>query len=167
MKTISFILVLLGYGGEVPVSVIKQEVQAFYGQSVNLVIQDQLPKSAYYKPRNRYRADSILNYFKRAYPGKWVIGLTSKDISATTRGYQDYGIMGLGSLTEKVCISSTYRIRSGYKKEGTVKIILHEIGHTKGLQHCTSGQPCLMQEGPKIQQHPKAFCKSCRGKINL
>lgn len=166
MNAITFILVLMGYNNEVPVSMIKQEVQSLYGTSVTLVIQDKLPPSAYYKARNRYRADTILNYFKRTYPGKWVIGLTSRDISATHRGYDDYGIMGLGSLQDQVCISSTYRIKKD-KAQGVIKVILHEVGHTRGLLHCTSGKPCVMQEGPKIHTHPKLLCTFCRKKINL
>src|SRR5689334_22655199 len=41
-----------------------------------------LPALAYYKPRNRYRADSLISWLGRNTSGNQVIiGLTSKDIS--------------------------------------------------------------------------------------
>ena len=44
----------------------------------------ELPRSAYYPKRNRYRADSLINYLSRnTADGHVTIGLTTKDISTT------------------------------------------------------------------------------------
>ena len=64
-----------------------------------------LPKSAYYLPRNRYRADSLIRFIKNITPKDHVtIALTSKDISATKGKISDYGIMGLGYRPGNACV---------------------------------------------------------------
>ncbi len=51
-----------------------------------------LPAAAYYAPRGRYRADSLLQYLKRYGSGDTVIiGLTNKDISTTKGNVADWG----------------------------------------------------------------------------
>lgn len=45
-----------------------------------------LPKSTFYQPRNRYRADSLIYYLNKRTSENFVtIGLTSKDISTTRK----------------------------------------------------------------------------------
>lgn len=48
-----------------------------------------LPKSAYYKPRRRYRAEKLLDFLDSIDTGEYtkVIGLTHRDISTTTAIY--------------------------------------------------------------------------------
>jgi len=91
---------------------IKNKVSTFYKTSV-VIKSTTMPKSAYYKARNRYRADSILNFLERYNNGQYrfVAGLTSKDISATVGKFGDWGIFGLGSLNNKGCITSSFRLK--------------------------------------------------------
>lgn len=155
----------MGYQNEVPIKDLQTELKQFYGIEVQ-VQTTPLPASAYYAPRGRYRADSILNYLKRSYPGKRVIAITSKDISTSIYGVKDYGIFGLGHLIDGVSITSTYRLKSKNLKDRLTKVLLHEVGHSFGLPHCNSKLPCLMNAGNHtaagIDREPKALCKDCK-----
>lgn len=67
--------------------VIKKGVEDFYRDlniSVIILPETNLPLSAWYPPRNRYRAEKILKYLKTLQNGSFtkIIGLTSKDISS-------------------------------------------------------------------------------------
>lgn len=162
------IFLLMGYNNEVPVQQLQNDINSFY--SINVQVKyDKMPEQAYYKPRNRYRADSILNYLSRKYPNKRVIALTSYDISTTSNGYADWGVFGLGSLSENVCITSTYRLKNKNLAERLLKVMLHEVGHSYGLPHCTSGHPCFMHECTNhtaafIDKEPMIMCDVCKRK---
>ncbi len=52
-----------------------------------------LPAMAYYAPRNRYKADSLIKLLKDKTPdGQITIGLTGQDISSTKGDVPDFGI---------------------------------------------------------------------------
>lgn len=54
------------------------------------------PDNSYYRPRNRYRADSIIKFLNSETKNGFVkLGLTSKDISVTKGKIPDFGLMGL------------------------------------------------------------------------
>ena len=102
-------------------------------------------------------------------------GLTSKDISHTNSKIKDFGIFGLGSLNNKGCISSSFRLKKDVSEakhlERLQKVILHEIGHNHELQHCTSAYPCFMKAAQgkisTIDNGPMYICKACLEKIGL
>lgn len=164
---LSIIFLLLGYKEEVSSSKLRKEVEAFYQIDVKVIKAD-LPRSAYYAPNKRYRADSILNYLKRTYPNDRVVAITSVDISTTKNGIKDYGIFGLGSLRDDVCITSVYRLKSKNLYQRTLKVCLHEIGHTLGINHCTTDQTCFMKEGDHtakgLDKDPIVMCDRCHKK---
>lgn len=123
-----------------------------------------LPQSAYYLPRNRYRADSIINYLDRfGNADTVVIGLTGVDISTTKGTIKDWGIMGLGFQPGNACVVSTYRLSKSNLSEQLFKIVLHELGHTQGLPHCRN-KTCYMRnaEGGNHLDEETGFCASCR-----
>ena len=75
-----------------------------------------LPRSAYYPPRNRYRADSLINFLGRAtQAGHVTIGITSKDISTSKGIYTDWGVMGLGFCPGNACVASSFRLTRSQK----------------------------------------------------
>lgn len=123
-----------------------------------------LPKTAYYPARNRFRADSLINYLNRKTPeGHITIGITTKDISTAKGNITDWGVMGLGFCPGNACIASTFRLTKGQKLEQLFKVAIHELGHTQGLPHCPVST-CFMRdaEGKNSTNEEKEFCGSCK-----
>ena len=125
---------------------------------------ESLPQNAYFKPRNRYRADSLLKYLKQfSGPDTVVIGLTYKDISTTKGQYKDWGVMGLGYCPGSACVVSTFRLKKETIASQFYKVCVHELGHTQGLPHCKE-KTCFMRdaEGGNPVDEETDFCPSCK-----
>jgi len=122
------------------------------------------PENTYYKPRNRYRADSVISYLnKETKDGFITIGLTSKDISVTKGKIKDFGVMGLGFRPGKACVASDFRLNKQNSNEQFFKVAIHELGHTQGLKHCPT-KICFMRdaEGKNPTNEEKEFCEKCK-----
>jgi len=114
----------------------------------------ELPESAYYPPRRRYRADRLLEFLNEHLSGEpattRVLGLTSVDISTTKGPHRDWGVFGLGELGGRSCVISTFRLRRRARSPEhfefrIVTTAIHEVGHTLGLEHCTE-PACIMRD---------------------
>ena len=132
----------------------------------NITLKTAIPisKQAYYKPRNRYRADSLIRILGRTTPaGEVTIGITSKDISDTKDQYPDWGVMGLGFCPGNACVVSTYRLSKKNLLDQLFKVAIHELGHTQGLPHCPV-KYCFMQdaEGKNSTDSETDFCPKCK-----
>ncbi len=128
-----------------------------------------IPKMAYYEPRNRYRADSLLKFFSRKQTKNVVyIGLTNKDISASRNNIPDFGIMGLGYRPGIACVASSYRLNKKNKQEEFFKVAIHELGHTQGLKHCAV-KTCFMRDakGKNHTREETDFCEHCSTILRL
>ena len=79
--------------------------------SVVLLGEKPLPATAFYKPRQRYVADSLLFFLKQCNEGRTgkIIGITHKDISTTKKPHFNWGIMGLGYRPGEACVISSFR----------------------------------------------------------
>ncbi len=154
---------------------VKAGILALYAVEVEVRPEKPLPKVAYYKPRDRYKADKLVDVLAAETPERFtkVIGLTARDISATKGEIDDWGIFGLGLLGGRPCVVSTFRLRAGKASDEVfqarlVKVVNHELGHTFGLDHCpTVG--CFMQDaGGKIAtvdgENGKP-CESCAARL--
>jgi archaemetzincin len=122
------------------------------------------PKNAFYQPRNRYRADSIIKYLRTKTPNNCVtLALTNKDISVTKGKVADFGVMGLGYRPGNACVASSFRLNTKNKNEQFYKIAIHELGHTQGLKHCPD-KTCFMRdaEGKNPTNEEKDFCQNCK-----
>ena len=132
-------------------------IRALYAVDAELLPEMPMPQTAYYPPRERYKADKLLDSLELAIDKRFtkVIGLTARDISTSKDDIDDWGIFGLGSLGGRCCVVSTYRLRAGKPSNPVfqarlVKVVNHELGHTFGLDHCPA-VGCLMQDaGGKI-----------------
>lgn len=131
----------------------------------------------------RYRADKIIRLQKENLPDSvdFVIGLTTRDISATKKEngktkqpeskYEDWGIMGLAYCPGKSCVVSTFRI--GHPDKNThfsrlKKITVHELGHNFGLPHCPN-KKCVMTDAVEsvatIDNTLLELCDLCKQKL--
>jgi archaemetzincin len=127
----------------------------------------ELPAMAYYKLRNRYRADSLIKYLrKQTEPNHLIIALTSKDISWTKGKISDYGIMGLGLCPGQVCVASSFRLSITDNLRQLFVVSIHELGHTQGLPHCPV-KTCFMRdaEGKNPTNEETEFCPKCKAHL--
>lgn len=130
-----------------------------------------LPQSAYNKSKRAYRADSLLNYLSAKITKKntIVIGLTTKDLNATRGNISDCAIMGLARTSGNTAVVSSYRLTrrssdSKKYKDQLLKLVIHEFGHTLGLQHCYEDSACYMGDalsGASLDKF-QDFCSECK-----
>ncbi|HTE00041.1 MAG TPA: hypothetical protein VK668_12185 [Mucilaginibacter sp.] len=123
-----------------------------------------LPLTSFSPPKNRYRADSIINYLNHFGSADTVIiGLTNKDISTSKEKILDWGVMGLGFQPGNACVVSTFRLSKTELSGQLYKLALHELGHTQGLPHCKN-PACYMRdaEGGNHLDEETGFCQSCK-----
>lgn len=155
---------------------LKMEIEEFYGCEVTLFNEKKIPDFAYYKPRNRYKADSLLKYLKQNLPKdhELTIGITNKDISTKDEIHDDWGVFGLGFLGGPSCVVSDFRLKKSAKdkkhlQERLVKVVLHELGHTLGLPHCTADKKCLMRDAEgtikSVDEEERYLCEGCKNKL--
>lgn len=162
------ILLLLLFGisfGEYSIAI--QQLGPFDSSLINLVIPEiksqfdnpkiivlkpiSLPSKAYYKPRNRYRAEILLEFLDSLRSNRYtrILGLTQTDISTTKGSYEDWGIFGLGAISAGPCVVSSQRLRKNATesefKQRFCKVVIHELGHTFGLDHCPA-ETCIMTD---------------------
>lgn len=123
-----------------------------------------LPAFAFYKPRNRYRADSLIQFLKgRTSRNEVTIGLTNKDISTSKGNVADWGVMGLGFCPGNACVASSFRVLKNKRQEQFFKVAIHELGHTEGLPHCPV-KTCFMRDaaGGNPINEETGFCHACK-----
>lgn len=123
-----------------------------------------LPRAVFYAKRKRYRADSLISYLKHMpAPSHVIVGLTQQDISTTKGDIADWGVMGLGACPGNACVVSTFRLSKKNLSDQLFKVVIHEIGHTQGLQHCPI-QTCYMRdaEGGNPTDQETGFCEKCK-----
>ncbi len=129
-----------------------------------------MPQKAYYQPRNRYRAEILLDYLDSLQNGQYtkIIGLTKIDISTTKGKFPDWGIFGYGGINSAPCVISIYRLQKNASKklflERFIKVVIHELGHTFGLEHC-SNPLCIMADYKgtikSLDMTRNKFCAAC------
>lgn len=128
---------------------------------VILLSKEEMPANAWYVPRKRYRADTLIHWLSsRAKENETYIGITMNDISTTKGSVFDYGVMGLGFCPGNACVASNYRLKN---KKDFIKVVIHELGHTTGLPHCPY-KTCYMRdaEGGDHTDKEKGFCNACK-----
>lgn len=126
-----------------------------------------LPASALNASRTRYRADSLIRILSAmATEDQVIIGLTTKDISTTKGQDPDWGVMGLGYRPGSACVASSFRLDKKKKVMQLFKVVIHEFGHTRNLDHCAN-TTCYMRdaEGKNHTDEETGFCEDCKEKL--
>lgn len=127
-----------------------------------------LPKGYYNKERNRYSGTGLLKDLSRLRKRNVVLGLTDEVIFKANELSPTYGIFGVSPVGAFVAvISSTRPSGKQHSNDHLVKLMMHELGHSFGLNHC-SNQHCFMvdaEHGNKFSQTP-FFCNECKAFLN-
>lgn len=163
------ILYILPLGSDVAgdeINFARRALTGFYDVEVRILPPEPLPEASWYPARHRYRAERILDYLAARIPpdGYRILAITGRDISTTSRGHLDWGLLGLADYDHPVGVVSTYRCRTGPIDTAAArirlgKVAVHEIGHTFGLSHCgTAG--CIMND-------PGGMVSACDRAVNL
>lgn len=156
---------------------IESGLQAELGCAVVRYDTKQLPPSAFYRPRQRYRAEKLLAFCRglREPPATKILGVTTVDVSTTAHGVYDWGILGLGEVGGAACVMSTFRCRRRAKNRKQIHFrmvttCIHEVGHTLGLEHCPDTR-CLMTDARgsvlTVDKTNGHLCHRCRAKLGL
>jgi archaemetzincin len=152
---------------------VQKELSSFYDCNVIILPKVDLMTDTKVKGLNRYQSEKIFsNIIQKFYNkrGK-VLLLTDVDICVND-GFnkEHWGIFGLGMLYSKPCVVSTYRLKKN-RNNKLIKITIHEIGHTLGLNHCDNDKKCVMNDakgkGSTIDEVNKYLCPKCKTKLKL
>lgn len=159
---------------DIDLRLLSSEIEQFYHCKCIILQASKLPQNAWYKMRNRYRADSLLNYLDQQKSDDYniLLGVTSKDISTSVIGHKDWGVFGLGRCPGNTCVISDFRLHkaAGNNALNTrlKNVALHEIGHNFGLVHC-GDKNCLMKDAngklSSVEGSNRNFCQRCHERI--
>jgi len=127
-----------------------------------------LPTNAFNPRRQQYIADKLfepLRQFERH--GSRVLGVINHDIYR----YILKCVYGLADLPGYVAMMSLHRLRHTTQTDvleaRMLKLALHELGHTHGLEHCKR-LDCVMCFSPNLNhldQSGTVFCPTCQQKL--
>ena len=147
---------------------LKQELQRVYPfveLSDNPI---KLPEKYYYAPRDRYSGRGLLKDLSQYKRGTVVLGLTNEVIYEPNEKSPTFGIYGIGSVGGHVAvISSTLPSKKKHSDEHLVKLMMHELGHSFGLNHCKD-EHCFMVDAEHGNKFSKtlSFCPQCKTFLN-
>lgn len=129
-----------------------------------------IPESAYDGKRKQYQSVEIMKLLAQNTPqdASRVLGVTDVDLSIPMLSF----LFGQAQLAGTVAIVSLYRLqqefyglppRDDLLRERLTKEVLHEMGHTFGLVHC-SEQKCAMSLSTHIgmvDAKSQQYCSRC------
>ena len=150
------------------------EVQKFY--HCNVLV---LPVTKIYddakSPTSRYSASKFLGLLDKQLNGRKgkILALTSNDIFCEKNGIKEWGIFGLGNCPGHSCVVSDFRLKKFKDKteEFTINVVLHELGHTFGLPHCSYSEECLTNDAngtiKTLYKEKRWLCPCCSAILKL
>jgi archaemetzincin len=165
----------LGDGiSDADVAQVQRALEGVMGMTVQVLPRAALPKSAWYPPRQRYRAEKLLTVLATLRPpeARRILGITAVDISTSKDAYVDWGVLGLGTIDGDAGVFSLFRCKKGardaaHARERLAKVAVHELGHTLGLEHCPH-DGCLMHDAEakvSTTDTETDFCETCRRRL--
>ena len=161
--------------GDVPATV-KREASAglrrVYDCDVAVAASRDVPADAYDTARRQYRAEPFIEVARRVGSGDKNVAVTPVDLFYRQRNY----VFGLAYLDGRGCVVSTHRLQTssdgGFSQRSAADIfadrvrkeVVHEIGHTLGLEHCDNNR-CAMSFSPQVSEvdrKEETLCGSCQ-----
>jgi len=156
---------------------ITSAIKKFYGYDC-IVLPPAKPTQDIMAASNmRYEANKVL---KKYNSNDYLLILTEEDIAYPNekRKEKEWGVFGLGNMPGTTCVVSTFRLRRTNGNlvphelfmERLDKIVLHEIGHNLGLNHCTNDPVCMMCNTygtiEEVDQERVWFCDRCKKQLH-
>ena len=129
---------------------------------------------AYNPERKQYFSSKLLASLGKAEREERVVGIANVDIYVPRLNF----VFGEADIVSRTAIVSLFRLRPEYYGlasdealflERATKEIVHELGHTFGLGHCSNNK-CVMHFSNSLADTDlkgASFCSSCRPKIIL
>jgi archaemetzincin len=124
-----------------------------------------VPSNAYNPLRQQYDArtivDALMEQNSKQY--EFGIGFVDVDIYVSKMNY----IFGLADPVKKAALVSMFRLAGERCEERVAKETVHELGHLRGLQHCTEGT-CVMHFSNTLEdtdQKEATLCSVCRSHL--
>jgi len=161
--------------GDVPAQVKREAstaLRSVFGAEVSIREAEILPESAYDAARDQYRAEELIDLASRVGTGAKNVAITTADLFYRRRNY----VFGLAYLDGNASVVSTNRLQTssdgGFSQKPATEIfadrvrkeVVHEIGHTLGLEHCENTR-CVMNFSPTVREvdvKEEALCGSCQ-----
>jgi len=161
--------------GDVPATVKREAssgLRRVYDCEVSVAAEQDVPEDAYDSGRRQYRAEPFIEVARRAGGGGKNVAVTPVDLFYRQRNY----VFGLAYLDGRGCVVSTHRLQTssdgGFSQRSASDIfadrvrkeVVHEIGHTLGLEHCDNNR-CAMSFSPQVTQvdrKEETLCGSCQ-----
>jgi archaemetzincin len=124
--------------------------------------------------RNQYHSTSLLRQLRDERPARALrlVGLVDVDLYVPILTY----VFGEAQLDGPVAVVSSFRLREPWVEGGAepavfwrrlVKTVMHELGHTFGLRHCTDPS-CVMASAASLEMLDEKgddFCLRCKAQV--